>query len=85
MWATTWEFWRHGIKTLVVKELDFAWATDIVQKLDKVSILHNAGVTSNAGNLFRKYEWTNSYPPKDLTIDNSRCSHYYYEKVKEAI
>lgn len=85
MWATTWEFWRRGIKTVVTKELEFAWATDNIRKLDNVSILHNAGVTSSAGNLFRKYEWTNSYPPKDLTIDNSRCSHYYYEKVKEAI
>lgn len=85
MWATTWEFWRRGIKTVIVKELDFAWATDHINKLDKVGILHNAGVTSTNGNLFRKYEWTKSYPPLNLEIDKSRCSHYYYEKLKESI
>jgi hypothetical protein len=85
MWATTWEFWKRGIKTIVSDELKFAWATDNIIKLDDVRILHNAGVTSSLGSLFRKYEWVNSYPPKDLIIDNLRCSHYYYEKVKEAI
>jgi hypothetical protein len=85
MWATTWEFWKRGIKTIVSKELNFAWATDNISKMENVGIMHNAGVTSSLSKLFRKYEWINSYPPNNLIIDNLRCSHYYYETVKEAI
>lgn len=47
MWAVLWEIWRRGQDTKVVKEMDFAWATDKVEKLENYKILHNAGVTAD--------------------------------------
>lgn len=85
MWATTWAFWKAGIKTKVVSEMDFAWSTDMYQKLKDVKILHNAGVGGNHRQFFKKFEWTRSYPKLDLKVSNKHCSHYYYEQVKEAL
>jgi hypothetical protein len=84
MWATLWQFWKAGINTMVVPHLDFAWATDMYSKLNKVSILHNAGVGDQDG-LFKKFQFTTKYPPKNLEIKKDYCSHYYYEQVKKSI
>jgi len=43
MFVTLWNLWYRGLETKVVPELDFAWATDHISKLDKVYIFHNAG------------------------------------------
>lgn len=48
MWAVLYALWNKGLATKVVPELEFAWATDVVEKLDKVAILHNAGVTGDS-------------------------------------
>ena len=85
MWATTWQFWKSGIKTMVVPQLDFAWATDMSSKLDQVSILHNAGVGGDHKGFFKKFQYTTKYPPKNLRIKKDYCSHYYYEQVKKSI
>lgn len=47
MWAVLWNLWMLKIETRVVPELDFAWAPDPVTKLDRMSILHNAGITGD--------------------------------------
>lgn len=48
MWAVLYNVWLLGMETKVVPEMDFAWATDLIIRLDKVSILHNAGVTGDS-------------------------------------
>lgn len=43
-------FWlliKYDHKVKISPLLDFAWATDPIEKLQKVLIMHNAGVTSN--------------------------------------
>lgn len=84
MWATLWAMWYYGYFGTVDKRLDFAWSTDPVAKMENRPILHNAGVT-NQKNLFRKYSYMNSLPSCNLTIDETKCSHYYYNKVKEVL
>lgn len=51
MWAVLYNIWKRNMKTECPKELDFAWATDPIDKLGTVSILHNAGVSSNIMNM----------------------------------
>lgn len=46
MWAVLYNLWHRGYETKVVPEMNFAWATDPIEKLQDVAILHNAGVTN---------------------------------------
>ena len=46
MWSVLYNLWYFKKETKVIKEMDFAWATDPIQKLDNVAILHNAGITN---------------------------------------
>lgn len=46
MWAVLWNLWFYEGFTKVIPEMDFAWATDPVEKLNTCTILHNAGITS---------------------------------------
>jgi hypothetical protein len=48
MWAVLWNLWAEGKQTKVVREMNFAWATDPVEDLEDKSILHNAGVTGDS-------------------------------------
>lgn len=45
MWAVLWNLWLREQETKVVPEMDFAWSSDSISKLDKVGIFHNAGIT----------------------------------------
>lgn len=45
MWSVLYNLWHRNIETKVVPEMDFAWSTDPVEKLQQVAILHNAGIT----------------------------------------
>ena len=45
MWALLWGLWREGHDVKVIKEMDFAWATDPIERLDTHFMYHNAGVT----------------------------------------
>lgn len=47
MWAIQWNLWKNGYTTSTPKWMDFAWATDEVSKLDRVFMLHNAGVSED--------------------------------------
>lgn len=84
MWGTLYAMWHYGYFGKVDSRLDFAWSTQTLDKLTNVSILHNAGVTDQP-NLFKKSRYMTSLPSCDLTIDESKCSSYYYNKVKEVI
>lgn len=84
MWGTLYAMWYYGYYGKVDSRLDFAWTTDPADRLDTVSILHNAGVTDQP-RLFKKSRYTTEVPPCNLLIDTTKCSNYYYRKVKEAI
>lgn len=43
MWAVLWNLWKRGKETRCPKELDFAWATDRIEKWNEVYIYHDAG------------------------------------------
>ena len=45
MWAVLWTLWSREQETRVVPELEFAWAPDPIEKLNRCTILHNAGIT----------------------------------------
>ena len=95
MWGVLWNIWFREQETKVIPELEFAWATDPIEKLDRCSILHNAGVTSKTINgipYFYKGEYhMGSDPTKDSHLDvvlnneesKKKCTWYYANKLKE--
>lgn len=84
MWGTLYAMWYFGYIGKVDSRLDFAWSTDDVARLDQTCILHNAGV-SDQPRLFKKSRYINEVPPCNLLIDTTKCSNYYYRKVKEVL
>jgi len=45
MWSVLWNLWKRGYKTVCPKELDFAWATDRINKWGETYIYHDAGAS----------------------------------------
>ena len=45
MWAVLYNLWLNKKETRIIPEMDFAWATDPIEKLKKCTIFHNAGVS----------------------------------------
>lgn len=84
MWATLYAMWYYGYYGKVDPRLDFAWSTDEISRLENTSILHNAGVSTQK-DLFRKSNYMRQLPPCNLVVDPTKCSSYYYKKVKEVI
>lgn len=48
MWAILFGLWAEKKETRCPKELDFAWATDLIGKLDNVYLYHDAGAGPDA-------------------------------------
>ena len=95
MWAVLYNLWFRNYKTKVVPEMDFAWSTDPIERLETKTILHNAGIVGTMqGNwpAFYKGKYHNGTDPtKDehlLTVlDNpetkKHCNWYYANKLIE--
>lgn len=95
MWAVLWNLWVREQETKVVPELDFAWSTDPVQRLESCSILHNAGITGNIMSgmpMFYKGRYVGGTDPtKDSHLNDVisnektklRCNWVYAKKLKE--
>lgn len=95
LWAVLWNLWYFKKRVKVVKELNFAWATDSLEKLETVDIYHNAGVVSpnNGGiNWFYKGKYHQGGDPTEdphlQTVLNDpesrkRCTWYYASKLQE--
>jgi hypothetical protein len=93
MWAILWGLWLRGQETKVVKELDFAWSTDPIAKLNTIGILHNAGVTSNFHGPVPMFYKGTYHAGKDpftdnhlkTVIDNEEnkklCNNYYLQQM----
>jgi hypothetical protein len=74
MWSVLWNLWFREQETKVVPELDFAWATDPLSKLDSHTIFHNAGITGTEMNgypCFYKGKYhQGTDPTKDPHLDD---------------
>ena len=95
MWLVLWNIWARGGETKIVKEMDFAWSTDPLSRLETHTILHNAGVTGTFMNevpMFYKgkyHQGTSPFtdPHLQAVLDNEKtqktCNWYYANKLLE--
>lgn len=95
MWAVLWNIWFRNQETKVVPEMDFAWSTDAIEKLNSCAILHNAGIISvkhGSWPAFYKGKYHNGGDPtNDIHLDavlnneesQKHCNWYYANKLKE--
>lgn len=93
MWAVLYNLWYDKQTTKVIPELDFAWATDPISKLDRVSIFHNAGIVSNTANGYPAFYKGNYHsggnpvtdPHLQVVINDANsqkhCTHYYAQQL----
>jgi hypothetical protein len=47
MWAILWNLWLRKQETKCVPEMNFAWATDSIDKLQTNTLFHNAGISDS--------------------------------------
>jgi hypothetical protein len=45
MWAVLWNIWLREQETKNIPELEFCWSSDPIEKLERTTLLHNAGIT----------------------------------------
>lgn len=95
MWGVLWNVWYRGQETKVIPELNFAWATDPIARLDTCTIFHNAGVAETVQGgvpYFYKAKYHQGADPfKDtqlsvvLNSEKSKefCTWFYANKMKE--
>ena len=95
LWAVQFNLWYRNLETKVVKELDFAWATEPIEKLNSCTIYHNAGVTgkymNNVPYFYKGAYHTGQNPLLDehlqIVINNEQskkhCTWYYTNKLLE--
>lgn len=93
MWGVLWNIWYKGGETKVIPELNFAWATDPIGRLQSTTIFHNAGVgADNQGGhpCFYKgkyHQGMNPFtdPHLDAILNNEEskkwCTWYYASKL----
>jgi hypothetical protein len=93
MWAVLWNLWLRGYDTKVVAELEFAWSSDHISRLERTGILHNAGIVSNRqGDIptFYKGHYHAGLDPFDdpylMEMYNDEksktlCNHYYVSRM----
>ncbi len=89
MWAVLWLLWKRGAQTKCPLELDFAWATDDVERLKDVYLYHDAG-GGKEDNLFdkRQLDYVNNIKTPfedDLSfVRKDKASYYYVKAIEEA-
>ena len=95
MWAVLWNLWLREQETKNISEMDFSWASDPIEKVEKLGLFHNAGITQRdmpGYKAFYKGAYhTGKDPFKDThlyvvhTDDESkkRGTHYYVTKLLE--
>jgi hypothetical protein len=93
MWAVLWNLWLREQETVVIPEMEFAWSSDHISKLEKVGILHNAGIVSNSQGDIPTFYKGNYHPSKNpfndphlsyvLNDERSKtlCNHYYLQQM----
>ena len=93
MWAVLWALWYRGAETKNIPELEFAWSSDPIDKIDRLGILHNAGIVdTNMGDypaFYKGIYHTGKDPFKDphmQVVANSeaaqkKCTYYYVKEL----
>lgn len=97
MWSVLYNLWKRNQKTECPPEMDFAWATDNIDKWDKVNIYHDAGASPTSikyketfHSLFykRDHAYINNIrtPFEDdfSHISKEYCSYMYVQELKAA-
>ena len=46
MWSVLWNLWLKDHETKNISEMDFSWASDPIEKVEKLGMFHNAGIIS---------------------------------------
>ena len=95
LWAVQYNLWYYNKESKIAPELNFAWSTDPITKLDTTPILHNAGIVSENGNGYPAF-YKGKYhlgldPTKDSQLDvvlnneksKNYCTWYYANKLKQ--
>lgn len=96
LWGVLWNLWQRGVETKAVPEMEFAWSTDHISKIERVGIFHNAGVTGEMMGdtpfLYKgKYHLGTTFPFNDEVIEETfhneknkqTCNNYYIKKLFE--
>lgn len=94
LWAVQYNLWLRG-ECKVTDQLNFAWATDKINRIDECNIFHNAGISSTFQDghyCFYKGKYINGLDPtKDPLIDvilnneesKKYCTWWYVKQLKE--
>lgn len=87
MWAQLWTWVEEEAAIEMPAELDFCWATDPIEKWDKVKIYHNSGVSDVKLPLFFKGKYTAHTPfGEDFSwVDKNKCSSEYVKAIKSVV
>lgn len=87
MWAQLYNVYVFGKETKTHDELDFAWATDPLDRYYETNMLHNAGVVNEKQGLFFKGKYEKKSPfTADLSfVDSSKASIQYVEAIKQVV
>lgn len=95
MWAVLWNLWYFDHEVKVIPQMEFAWATDTIQKLDRCTIYHNAGIGDVMQSGYpcfykgRYHMGTDPFTDPHLQVvfnhETSRkyCTWYYVNKMLE--
>lgn len=93
MWSILFNLWKRDQKTECPKEMDFCWATDPIEKWDKVQIYHDAGAHTReikpGHQLFlkREHNYINNISTPfddDLSfVSEEYCSKNYVKEIIE--
>lgn len=95
MWAVLWNLWLKDIETKNIPEMEFSWASDPIEKVERLGLFHNAGITQqNMGTYPAFYKGayhTGKDPFRDThmqTVLNDETAkkygtHYYATKLIE--
>ena len=95
MWAVLWNVWLRGTVTQNLPEMEFCWSSDPIEKLDRTTILHNAGITGQHTMGYPAF-YKGAYhagkdPFKDTHLDvvdaddeaKKHANHYYLKQLLE--
>ena len=95
MWAVLWNLWLRDIETKNISEMDFSWASDPIEKVHKLGMFHNAGITKRDMDgypaFYKGIYHTGKDPFRDIQMEivlndeNSKKhgTHYYVTKLIE--
>ena len=82
MWSFMYNAWKVGHETLITDKLSFCDAVTPIQAIERVPIMHNAGVMGK-GRDFKKTDFIDRLPyGLELDIDKTKASYYYYQQIQ---